>query len=85
VLRPGSNNPGARFLCLRSQNLKAVAMGIVAAIALFLTNKPNPAIGRDLALYIKTCVPLSSFFLWCVVCWEEVPKLGTKYKGTINY
>jgi hypothetical protein len=30
------------------QNLKAVTMGVVTAIALFWSNKPNPAIGRAL-------------------------------------
>jgi hypothetical protein len=36
------------FLCL-IQNLKAVKMGMVTAIAIFWSNKPNPAIAQELA------------------------------------
>jgi hypothetical protein len=42
---PGQRFRSPFFLCL-TQNLKAVAMGMVTAITFFWPNKPNPAMGR---------------------------------------
>jgi hypothetical protein len=49
----GSRFRSPFFLCL-IQNLKAVAMGVVAAIAFFWSHGPNPAIYKNLVKNRKT-------------------------------